>query len=68
MKTNVVIDDAAVKEAAEILGTKGRSETLRAAVNEVVRRYHLKELAESSVSYEHTDPDVLAQVNKLAWK
>ncbi len=68
MKTSVVIDDTEVRKAAKILGTSGRSETLRAAVSEVIRRKKLSELAKSSVDYKHFDPDVLAKVDEVAWR
>ncbi len=68
MKTSVVIDDTEVLRAAKILGTSGRSETLRAAVSEVIRRKKLSELAISSVEYKRFDPEVLANVDEVAWR
>ena len=68
MKTSVIIDDAEVLKAAKILGTSGRSETLRAAISEVIRRKKLSELAKSSVDYKRFDPDVLAKVDEAAWR
>ncbi len=68
MRANVVIDPVSVDQAGQILGTSSRSETIRVAVAEVVRRERLRERAEASVEYRHIDPEILARVNELAWK
>jgi Arc/MetJ family transcription regulator len=47
MKTTVDVDRELADEAAEILGTKTLKDTVNAALREVVRKEHLKQLADS---------------------
>lgn len=67
-RTNVIIDLDMVDAASKILGTSSRSETIRRAIEEVVRREQLKALAEASVDYKHIDPKILSRVDELSWR
>ena len=67
MRTNVIIDEEAVAAAGEILGTPTRSETIRAAIDEVVRRKKLRVVAESSIANKHVDAEALERVRKEGW-
>ena len=48
-KTTLVVDDAVIEQAAEILGTKGIKQTVDAALNEVLRHYAREHLIEAHV-------------------
>lgn len=68
MRTNVIIDEKSVAKAGKILGTKTKSATIRAAIDEVIRRKSLRQLAESSISHRHVDPAVLEKVKDIGWR
>jgi Arc/MetJ family transcription regulator len=58
--TSLYLDEALLAEAAQILGTDGPTATVRAALNEAVRRKKLRELA----TWDLTDltPERLAEL------
>ena len=66
-KTSFEIDTAKVDAAKEILGTKGLTDTVDAALEEIVRRRgreRLIELLSDPGAFELNDPEVMA----AAWR
>lgn len=66
-KTSFVIDPIKVEAAREILGTKGLTDTVDAALDEVVKRrkrLELVELLADPKAFELNDPEVM----KGAWR
>lgn len=62
-KTSFVIDTAKVEAAKQVLGTKGLTDTVDAALDEVVKRRgreKLIELLSDPGSFELNDPEVMA--------
>jgi Arc/MetJ family transcription regulator len=51
-----------VAEAREVLGTKGTTDTIHRALEDVVRRQRLKELAERT--FEDLTPEALAELRR----
>ena len=46
MRTNIVLDDDLLQQAAAILGTKTKKSTVEAAFRELIRRNAMRELAQ----------------------
>ncbi|MGH8959587.1 MAG: type II toxin-antitoxin system VapB family antitoxin [Jatrophihabitantaceae bacterium] len=46
MRTNIVLDDDLLQQAAAILGTRTKKSTVEAAFRELIRRNAMRELAE----------------------
>lgn len=67
--TSLYLDEALLAEAAEALGTNGPTSTVRAALEEAVRRRRLESIAQWSTDPETAlvDWDVLARVRSEAW-
>jgi Arc/MetJ family transcription regulator len=45
-RTSLIVDPVLLEEAAEMLGTKGPTATVREALERIVRQEHLKRLAQ----------------------
>lgn len=61
-KTSFAIDPAKVEAAREVLGTKGLTDTVDAALDEVVkrrRRQELLQLLSDPTAFELSNPDVM---------
>lgn len=59
--TSMYLDEELVQQAGEILGTSGPTGTVRAALEEVVRRARLQNLAGWEVELNDTQLDELRQ-------
>jgi Arc/MetJ family transcription regulator len=57
--TSLYLDEALLDEAGRVLGTSGPTGTVRAALEDVVRRARLKHLAEWDVELAEDDLDTL---------
>ena len=57
--TSMYLDEEQVQRAGEILGTSGPTGTVRAALEDVVRRAHLQNLAGWDVELDETQLDEL---------
>lgn len=66
-KTTIAIDDLKISQASSILGTKTKTATVDAALEEVIRHSKLERLAKSTRAERHIDPEVLAQAREKAW-
>lgn len=67
VKTSINLDRDAVRDAEKELGTSGTTQTVHAALREVVRQRKLKRLAEESVDPQGIDENVLAKVRDTGW-
>jgi Arc/MetJ family transcription regulator len=66
-KTSLEIDTAKVEAAKEVLGTKGMTDTVDAALEEIVKRRGREELLEllsDPETFELNDPEVM----RSAWR
>ena len=61
-RTSLNLDLDLVAEAREVLGTNGTTETVRRALEEIVRQQHLRELAKRR--FEDLTPEVLADLRR----
>jgi len=61
-RTNMNLDPALMSQAASVLGTKGATQTVHAAMEEVVRRAHRKRLA--ARDFADLTPDALAELRR----
>jgi Arc/MetJ family transcription regulator len=61
-RTNMNLDSALVSQAAEVLGTRGATETVHAAMAEVVRRARRKRLAARDL--DDLTPETLDQMRR----
>lgn len=59
--TSLYLDEALLAQAAEVLGTQGATQTVRNALEEIVRRNRLTSLASWDVGapVDDLDPDLL---------
>lgn len=67
-RTTVNLDKQLLREVEKELGTSGPTETVNAALAELVRREKLARVAEMSISQENIDADVLATIRKTGWR
>jgi len=61
-RTSLNLDLELVAAAREVLGTKGATDTIHRALEDVVRRQRLKELADST--FEDLTPEALAEIRR----
>lgn len=61
-RTSLNLDLGLVAEARDVLGTGGTTDTVRAALEDVVRRDKLRRLAEWT--FEHVTPDELDELER----
>jgi len=61
-RTSLNLDLELVAEAREVLGTNGMTDTVRRALEDVVRRQRLRELAK--MRFDDLTPEVLAQLRR----
>jgi Arc/MetJ family transcription regulator len=61
-RTSLNLDLDLVAEAREVLGTNGTTETVHRALNEIIRREHLRSLAEWT--FEDLTPEALAELRR----
>lgn len=61
-RTTVILDSDLLTEAAEVLGTKKTTETIRRSMEEVVRRERLETLFQWD--FQDLTPDALAEMRK----
>ncbi len=67
VKTCINLDKDAVRDAEKELGTSGTTQTVHAALREVVRQRRLRRLAAESINPKGIDEDVLAEVRDRGW-
>lgn len=61
-RTSLNLELELVAEARDVLGTKGTTDTIHRALEDVVRRQRLKELAERT--FEDLTPEALAELRR----
>jgi Arc/MetJ family transcription regulator len=61
-RTSLNLELELVAEAREVLGTKGTTDTIHRALEDVVRRQRLKELAERT--FEDLTPEALDELRR----
>jgi Arc/MetJ family transcription regulator len=61
-RTSLNLDLDLVADAREVLGTNGTTETVRRALEEIVRQQHLRELAK--MRFEDLTPEALAELRR----
>lgn len=67
-RTTVTLNRDLLRELESQLGTHGPTETVNAAMEELVRQQKRMRAAELAITQEGIDPDVLAQVRETGWR
>jgi Arc/MetJ family transcription regulator len=65
-RTSLNLDLELVGKARDVLGTNGTTETVRRALEDVVRRRHLRELAK--MRFEDLTPEALAELRRTRFE
>lgn len=67
-KTTLLVDDAKIRRAQRVLGTKGIRDTVDKALDEVIATRSRREFVDDMLSLKWFDREILMNVRKEAWK
>lgn len=67
-RTTVTLNRDLLRDVEKQLGTRGPTETVNAAMEELVNQQKRMRLAERAITQEGIDPDVLAKVRETGWR
>lgn len=67
-KTTLMVDDAKIRKARRVLGTKGIRDTIERALDEVIALDARARAAERLLRLEGIDREVLLKARREAWR